>query len=654
MKAAVIRGRIRVFLDAIEEDIWLPQKEEIFRQIGSANEVKNKEKKIEEKQISIALSVQNFQKLKGMGCKLSTDEHTKSTIQTMRVDWDLYTRESEAVKAAKEGIQFCKDYTFKMKPYDHQLVGFQFLHSMDRPALFGDCGTGKTFMVLTYAESLMQKEKWCFLVICPVNLIKHIWIKDGGKFTDLELLGLRSETVAQVLVRDFDKDVDRKDPEEKKKARRRANLRHGKVLKELFDNDADIYALNPANLRTDPKEKRVKDLMKRKIKEGYKWCLVIDESSMLKSRTSRTYKALKRLRALAESCIIMTGTPSPNGMLDLWAQFSLLDGGSTLQPSFSDYRLDTHELKPLWGCTYKNRKGEKQQVETWRPKRGAVNEVYTTISKRMIRFRTDDCIDLPPSRTLVRYVGMNKEQTDAYEDMETMLYTELEGEPVTAKIAVGKIIKLREITGGFLRTDQGKDVQLGKKIPKLLEMDELLEQSIADKMGDEGRPSKAIIWANYRWECKTLIERYEKKYRARGLFGGVTVNAKDKAIGEFENDPRARLLVCHPASVGHGMNFTAANYAFYYSLSHNFEETYQSYRRTLRPGQDRPMTYYFLVTQDTIDEELLAANKGKKDLSDLITDGKFDRNSFLNHRKESRNAEFDFSWSVGNEAAPTI
>ena len=266
----------------------------------------------------------------------------------------------------------------------------------------------------------------------------------------------------------------------------------------------------------------------------------------------------------------------------------------------------------------------------------------------MIRFKTDECIDLPPSRTLVRYVSMNKEQADAYEDMEERLYTELEGEPVTAKVAVGRLIKIRQIAGGFLRTDQGKDVQLGKTIPKMLELDGLLEQSIAEKMGEEGLPSKAIIWANYKWECRTLIERYKKKYRARGLFGGISIGAKDKAIYEFDNDPNSRLLVCHPGSVGHGMNFTVANYAFYYSLSHNFEETYQSYRRTLRPGQVRPMSYYFLITQDTIDEELLAANKAKKDLSDLITDGKFDKNSFLNHRKESRDAEFDFSWSVGS------
>lgn len=644
MKARIERGRIKIQLEAVEESIWLPQKEELFRLIGSSNSVKD-----DERQVSCALSVHNFKKLRKLGCGLSQDTHTQEVIKLMKLDWDLYTRESECGNATKEGLEWCKDYVFKKKPYPHQILGFQFLHSMSRPALFGDCGTGKTFMVLTYGESLMQKEKWCFLVICPVNLIRHVWITDADKFTNLSCLGLREDSVVRVKVADFDKGADKKDPAAKKKARRRATLRRNKLLKERFQKDAEIYVLNPENLRTDPKEKLVKELLKRKIKEGYKVCLVIDESSKLKSRTSRTYKALKRLRAFCEECIIMTGTPSPNGILDLWAQFSVLDDGLTLQKSFTDFRSETHTLEPMYGVTYKDSKGVKQTVTTWKPKREAPGEVYATIKNRMIRFRTDDCIDLPPVRILVRDVPLSKEQADVYDDMENMLYTELEGEPSTAKIAVGKLIKLREITGGFIRTDKGKDIQIGKTVPKLLEMDMLLEQSIADKLGDDGPPSKALIWANYRWECKTLVERYKKKYNARGLFGGISASAKDKAIERFKNDPKSRLLVCHPASVGHGLTMTEANFAFYYSLSYNYEELYQSYRRINRPGQDRPMTYYFLVAPDTIDEELLEAMRAKKDLSDLITDGKFDRQSFLNHRKDQRNETFDIGWSVGPE-----
>jgi len=645
MKAAVERGRIKVSLESIEDDIWMRQKEVIFSMVGSSNHVKGDPKKI-----SCALSVQNFQKLRSLGCMLSDDLHTQETVESMKKDWQVYSEETVRGDRVKGGERICLDYKFKMNPYEHQELGLQFLYAMTNPALFGDCGTGKTFIILTYGESLMQTEKWCFLVVCPVNLIKHVWIKDAAKFTDVSCMGLRQETIARVVVADYDKGADRNDPAEKAKAKRRASLRNTKLLKELYAKDADFYVLNPENLRTDPKEKRVKDLMKRKIKEGFRWCLVVDESSKIKSRTSRTYKSLKRLRALADNCIIMTGTPSPNGILDLWAQFSLLDGGQTLQRSYTDFRHDTHEQVPIYGVTWEDSSGAKHTATQWRPKRGAPKSVYTSIKGRVIRFRTDDCIDLPPVRVLVRDVPMSKEQTEVYEDMENMLYTELEGEPVTAKVAVGKLVKLREITGGFLRTDEGKDVQIGKTVPKMQELDLLLEQSIASKLGDSGPPSKALIWANYRWECKTLVERYKKKYGARGLFGGISAGAKDRAIENFQNDPDARLLVCHPASVGHGLTLTEANYAFYYSLSYNYEELYQSYRRIARPGQDRPMTYYFLVSPDTIDDKLLEAMRAKKNLSDLITDGKFDRKSFLEHSKEDRDKEFDVSWSIGSEA----
>jgi SNF2 family DNA or RNA helicase len=265
----------------------------------------------------------------------------------------------------------------------------------------------------------------------------------------------------------------------------------------------------------------------------------------------------------------------------------------------------------------------------------------------MIRFRTEDCIDLPPRRFILRHVEMNAEQMSVYEDMENMLFAEFEGQPITARVAAVKLLKLREVTGGFIITDQGKEVPLGKDSPKMVELDDLLEQSIADKLGDSGPPSKAIVWAQYQWECKTLIKRYERRYGAKGLFGGISSGAKDAAIRAFKTDPRCRLLVCHPGSAGHGLTLIEANYIFYYSMSYNFEEFYQSYRRTARQGQTRGMTYYFLVIPDTIDEDLLEAIREKKNLSDLITDGKFSREDLIGKRGDHP-ANLNLNWEMPN------
>src|SRR5690606_1466161 len=141
-------------------------------------------------------------------------------------------------------------------------------------------------------------------------------------------------------------------PEWQKRARLRAQRRHSQLIEARFNQTADVYVVNPEGLRTDAKEKRVLELCKRLKASGKKLVLVIDESSKLKSRTSRTYKSLKRIRMHCSKCVIMTGTPSPNGLTDLWAQFDVLDGGKTLQPNFVDFRHDTCNEVVLRGVTW--------------------------------------------------------------------------------------------------------------------------------------------------------------------------------------------------------------------------------------------------------------------------------------------------------------
>lgn len=645
MRARVERGRIVVVMEQHEaEDVRLIAN--MTAAIGSFNP-----KDHGERVVSCALSITNFKKLKRFGCKLDQDAHTLDVVNKLRGELALYERESLQGNEAKAGHGFGPIYNFKVPPFEHQHTGYHFLHSMQTPALFGDCGVGKTFQVATFADSLIcTGTKIVFLVVCPVNLIQHVWLDDIEKFTRLSAVGLREPTVPRILAQDWDKGADRTDSAARKKALGRARRRHKKLVDERFDQDVDMYIVNLEQLRTDAKEKKVRDLLKRKRKDGFEVGLIIDESSRIKTRTSRAYKTLKRLRGLCSRCIIMTGTPSPNGILDLWAQFSILDDGLTLQPSFIDYRQDTCYEKPIYGAKYVDKSGTTRIPVKWEPTPEKAKDVYEWIRPRTVRFKLEDCIDLPPHQFIRRDVELNKEQTTAYSDMETMLFTELENEPVTATVAASKLMKLREITGGFLITDKRKEVPLGKSSPKMLELDQLLEQSVALQLGDDGPPNKALIWANYQWECKTLVQRY-KKYGARGLFGGISSSAKDRAIREFKDNPRCQILICHPASAGHGLTLTEANYAFYYSLSYNFEEFYQSFRRMTRPGQKRRMTYYFLVVPDSIDEDLIEAIQNKKNLSDLITDGHFSRERFLDRRVKANN-QFEISWEVPHENSP--
>lgn len=699
MKARIEKGRIRIALD---EDVAHLRAEALARgqdardaedtaqtglqalqeritlAIGSAKIVESTERTGEEppNEMSCALSVTNFRKLKAMGCGLAADARTREIVERMRLELVTYEEESrrgDAVKAGKVTITEY-GYAFKQPPFKHQVTGFLFLHAFPEPALLGDCGTGKTFIVSTFADSMVKMGKpLVLLVVCPVNLITHVWLDDVAKFTDLTAVGLREEKPRAFLAEDFDEKGDppandragiqaraelrarrRADPLSLKRARLRATKRHNQLLDARFAQDANVYVVNPENLRNDVKEKRVIALCKRLLKEGKQIMLVIDESSKLKSRTSRTYLSLKKIRAHCARCVIMTGTPSPNGIQDLWAQFSVLDGGKTLQPNFVDYRHDTCREVVLKNVTWQDKSGTTHNATKWQPKPGMPMQVHRMIEPRSIRFRTEDCIDLPPRRFIVRDVEMSPEQLAVYQGMEDTLFVEFEGAPVTARVAAAKMIKLREVTGGFVIDDNGVAHAIGKDAPKMLELDLLLEQCIADKLGDTGPPSKGIIWAQYQWECKALVQRY-RKYGARALFGGISSSNKDDAIRRFKSDPDCRLLVCHPASVGHGLTLTSANHVFYYSLSHNFEEFYQSYRRNSRPGQLRAMTYWFLICPGTIDEELLDANRSKKNLSDIVTDGRLSREDILGQREARRGArdrQISLDWDLPEAPLP--
>jgi SNF2 family DNA or RNA helicase len=626
MQFRIIQGKLRILLDA---DHFIEQQEILVEAIGSAHPQADGLP-----EVSCTLSVSNLRKLRRLfpDIRRFPDEETNQAIAALQVEQRATDAENELARRIKTdpAFQAIDDYVFKLKPFAHQILGFQFMRHLESPALFGDCGVGKTMIVATTLDYLCKRgDKVIGLVVCPVNLIKHAWMEDIAKFTDLLPVSLRQEHWNPGM--------------------------QAKMREDALATDADIYLVNPENVRTEGRDKAgeaklrsAMALLRRKRKAGYKVWLIIDESSRIKSRTSAIYRALRKLRTLSDRCVIMTGTPSPNGVLDLWAQFHILDGGKTLQPSFVDYRHDAAKKVRLGGLSWKDKGGNVHPVEKWVEKKGVATEIYKTIEPRMIRFRTEDCIDLPPKRFITRNIVLSAAQKKAYAEMEERLFLELEGEPVTARVAVARLMKLREITGGFVISDNAKAIPIDKEAtPKMVELDALLEQSVAEKMGDEGAPpTKALIWAQYRWECETMIARYRRGYGARGLFGGISSTQKDSNISAFKSDPTCRLLVCHPQSVGHGLTLVQASYVFYYSLSENYEEFYQSARRVARPGQTRPMTYYFLVAGGTIDEDIVETLAEKKNVSDIITDGQFRRDGFMSRRQNRRVKEFDLAWNL--------
>jgi len=548
---------------------------EIENHIGSAT--------VSEKMDSTATcraSIQNITRIRKLTngrarATMAKDDDTRAAVDKMRMDLNDYKEEEKNISNVKNWRNERQSYKFKFSPYKHQIQGFEFMHASSNGAVFGDPGIGKTAIAASFIESMSEVgEGLPVLVVCPISIIKQSWIKDFEKFTDLNVVSIYEPS---------------------------SYKRKEKRIKRL-ETEADVYISSFSLLRIMEKDLRGKRFA----------TIIVDESTKIKNPQSKSFKSLKRISWKSTRRYVLTGTPSPNGPMDLWSQFYFLDRGITLEPSLVDFRYNGFN-KIEFG---------NNGAAMWKPKAGMSKKIYDLTKSRSIRFRARECLDLPEQVFTVRNVQMSGEQLRVYTEMAEHLFVELEGgESITARIAVSKLMKLREITGGFVIDDKSQSHPISSN-PKMDELNDLVHQIMATK------ENKALIWIQYRWEAREIIKRF-KEFGASGIYGGVTQRQKDINVDRFLEDADSRILVCHPQSAAHGLTLTVANYSIYYSLSYNFEEYYQSSKRIHRHGQDKTTFYYFLTCQKSIDESLLKCIQDKKNVQDLLIDGALDTKSLL-------------------------
>ena len=516
---------------------------------------------------------------------LAKNDETAREVDILLKEEKTWKSENHLIERVKDGKVFdTGGYLFKFTPYRHQDVGFNFMRACSRGAIFGDCGIGKTAIVASFLDYLVHRgeisEENPALIVCPISIIYQAWIKDTEKFTSIKPISIY-------------------EPSSHKTKQKR---------EDRLNTPSSVYIASFSLLRIMEKE-----LRKKKFK-----FIAIDESSKIKNPQSQTYKSLLKISWKSKWRYLMSGTPAPNGPIDMWSQFFFLDSGMTLEPSLVDFRNEYYKRIAV--------PGRGQHAGFWVQKRGIEPRINKQVEKRAIRFKSSDCLDLPDRTFMVREVQMKKDQQRVYNEMSNNLFSEVDGSSVTARVAVSRLMKLREITGGFV-IDDDRNEKPFKVNPKLDELDSLLEEAIGDGA------SKALVWIQYKWEARTILSRYREKYGAKGLYGDISQPEKDKNIDSFLDSDSCKLLVCHPKSAAHGLTLTSASYSIYYSLSHDFEEYYQSSMRIHRPGQKRPTFYYFLTAKGTIDESLLKCIQNKKNVQDILVDGAVDLSGFLGIRK---------------------
>lgn len=528
------------------------------------------------KKFIMSLSVQNLQRLrKEFGGDVDVQNGYRH-IEQLKKDFADYKRTRDEAMRIKEGDLW--DIPYKLPPLGQfQHVGVNLLVRCSTVPLFADCGLGKSFMVLTSCQEQFRRGLVApgkVLVTGKLQTLETGWLADCEKFTYMKAVMVWCKPCAK---------------------------RKEKLIA-LLNTPADIYIINHDGVRVLEEE-----LIDKKFEK-----VVIDESTILKGYLGDRFgsgkfgKAITKIAEHAKYKAILSGSPSPNTVQDLWGQFNFLDpNGFVIEPSVHDFR-HTYMKEVFFGSpTSPNTRS------TWIPQPDAemrVGEIITPLSYR-IRIR-DVLPDLPPETYIDRYVEMSKEQRQHYDAMAEEMLTIIEDKTIEASMKLAQIAKLRQVTGGFL-IDAQEQTHAIEENPKMDMLRCLLDEEIAS---DE----KVVIFAQYRYEIETIHSCY--KTSSVTVYGGNNSATNLDNIKKFLNDPEVRIIIAHPASAGHGLTFTISCYLINYSISYSAELNYQGNARIIRASQKRATFIYYLLCKDSIDEIIKLALERKKGAQQAVID----------------------------------
>ena len=440
------------------------------------------------------------------------------------------------------------------KPHPYQKKAVKFLLERPCAGLFLDPGLGKTSITLGALKVLKSKGMMKrALVIAPLRVVHAVWPAEVEKWTDFE--GLR------------------------------VSILHGKDKEKNLKQDADLYVINPEGLNWLLSSTRFKALSPD--------ILIIDESSKFKHPRTSRFKMLKTVLPKFARRWILTGTPAPNGLMDLFGQAYIMDLGKSLGKYITHYRMEY--FTPL------DRMGFK-----WVPKEGTEERIYEQLRPYVLRLAAEDYLDLPKMIVNKIEVELPTAARRVYDEMEKELLTTLDsGELLTAPSASAAYIKCRQIASGGLYKATGPEEQPLLKRDSWVKIHDAKTEALVDLV-DELQGSPLLVGYYFTHDLYRIQEALGKDIPYIG--GGVSA-AKTSEIVRAWNNKEIPVLLGHPASMGHGLNMQGAgNHVAFYSEDYDLELYEQFIKRVLRQGNKLSHVYvHLIIAKGTIDEAIVAS-----------------------------------------------
>lgn len=440
------------------------------------------------------------------------------------------------------------------KPHPYQQYCIDRLLSDPALGLFLDMGLGKTVITLTainelrYYRFAVQK----VLIIAPKKVAEATWQKEAAQWDHLKHLRF-----AELL-----------GPQRKR-------------VKALY-TPADIYIINRENV----------PWLVDYCRNAWPFdMVVIDESSSFKSHQAKRFKALKCVRPHIRRIVELTGTPAPNGLLDLWAQLYLLDEGQRLG------RYITHFRERYFQPDKRNA----QQVFTYKPKDGADNAIRRLIGDICISMTATDYLQLPDMVVDDIPVVLDDKAKAVYDKLEREMLLEIDGDAIDAGSAAVLSNKLLQLCNGAVYDDMGAVLEIHRcKLDAFCELIEALN----------GQP--ALVFYNFKHDLTRIEAALAKaKLRVRRLQGPQ--DERDWNNREID------ILLAHPASCAYGLNLQdGGNHVIWFGLNWSLELYQQANKRLHRQGQQQKVIVHHLAVQGGRDEDVIDALEDKEATQDYL------------------------------------
>ena len=439
----------------------------------------------------------------------------------------------------------------KYTPHDYQQYAADFILEHPVAAVFLEMGLGKTVVTLTAIQELCLNrfEVRKVLIVAPLRVARDTWPAEIHKWDHLRSLtysvavGTETERMTALMTK------------------------------------ANLHIINRENL----------DWLINKSGMPFDYdMVVIDELSSFKSHQSKRFRSLLKVRPRLKRIVGLTGTPSSNGLMDLWAEFRILDMGERLGRFITGYR-ERFFLPD---------KRSAQMVYSYKPAPGAEQSIYDRISDITISMKSCDFLTMPECVINEVAVRMDAREKQIYDSLRQTMVAKLEGKEIDAVNAASLSGKLLQIANGAVYDDDRKYHHIHDR--KLDALEDIIEAA-------NGKPVLVAYW------YKHDLERIRQRFSVREI--------KSSADILDWNAGKIPVAVIHPASAGHGLNLqSGGNTMVWFGLTWSLELYQQTNARLWRQGQKDTVVIHHIIAKDTIDERVMAALRKKEQTQTALID----------------------------------